>query len=112
MSHSFLTVAAFGTRRRKAIAQALNAQAVKLNQFDNEPGESGKEHDERESRQEEVYVGLRGSGMIRVDGSELPLEPGLYVLVAPEATRQVIAGDEGLSYLVVGAVVGFGTGPA
>ena len=28
---------------------------------------------------------------------ELPLEPGTFVLVEPESTRQVIAGDEGLA---------------
>ena len=90
--------------RRKAIARALEARAVKLNQFDSEPGQAGFEHDERESGQEEVYIPLRGAGVLRVEGEEVPLEPGRYVLVDPEATRQVIAGPEGLSYAVVGAV--------
>ena len=44
------------------------------------------------------------SGVLRVEGEEVPLEPGRYVLVEAEATRQVIAGPEGLSYAVVGAV--------
>ena len=61
-------------------------------------------HDERESGQEEVYIPLRGSGVLRVEGDEVPLEPGCYVLVEPEAMRQVVAGPEGLSYAVVGAV--------
>ncbi len=90
--------------RRKTIARALEARAVKLNQFDSEPGQAGFEHDERESGQEEVYIPLRGAGVLRVEGEEVPLEPGRYVLVEPEATRQVIAGPEGLSYAVVGAV--------
>ena len=90
--------------RRKPVARELGARAVKLNQFDSQPGQAGSEHDERESGQEEVYVALRGSGFIRVDGEEVPLEPGRYVLVEPEATRQVVAGPEGLSYAVVGAV--------
>jgi quercetin dioxygenase-like cupin family protein len=90
--------------RRKAVARELGARAVKLNQFDSQPGQAGSEHDERESGQEEVYVALRGSGFIRVDGEEVPLEPGRYVLVEPEATRQVVAGPDGLSYAVVGAV--------
>jgi hypothetical protein len=34
---------------------------------------------------------------------EIALEPGRYVLVDPESTRQVIAGPGGLSYLIVGA---------
>jgi quercetin dioxygenase-like cupin family protein len=89
--------------RRKQIARALEARAVKLNQFDSQPGQAGFEHDERESGQEEVYIPLRGSGVLRVDGDEVPLEPGRYVLVEPEATRQVVAGPHGLSYAVVGA---------
>jgi quercetin dioxygenase-like cupin family protein len=105
VSHAFLDVAGFRGQRRKGVAQALSARAVKLNQFDNEPGQAGKEHDEQESGQEEVYVALRGSGVVRVDGAELPFRPGLYVLVSPESARQVVAGDEGLGYLVVGAVV-------
>jgi mannose-6-phosphate isomerase-like protein (cupin superfamily) len=91
--------------RRKAIARGLGARAVKLNQFDSQPGQEGFEHDERESGQEEVYFALRGSGVLVVEGEEVPLEPGRYVLVEPEARRQVVAGPEGLSYAVVGAVV-------
>jgi quercetin dioxygenase-like cupin family protein len=94
--------------RRKPIARELGARAVRLNQFDSEPGQAGFEHDERESGQEEVYIPLRGAGVLRVDGEEVPLEPGRYVLVSPEATRQVIAGPEGLLYAVVGAPLAAG----
>jgi quercetin dioxygenase-like cupin family protein len=91
--------------RRKPVARELGARAVRLNQFDSQPGQAGKEHDERESGQEEVYVALRGEGVLRVAGEEVELRPGHYVLVAPEETRQVVAGPHGLSYLVVGARV-------
>jgi mannose-6-phosphate isomerase-like protein (cupin superfamily) len=91
--------------RRKLVARELGASAVRLNQFDSQPGQAGFEHDERESGQEEVYFALRGSGLLRVDGEEVPLEPGRYVLVPPAATRQVVAGPDGLSYAVVGAEV-------
>ena len=90
--------------RRKLVSAGLDARAIRMNQFDNEPDQAGKEHDERESGQEEIYTALRGSGVIVVDGEEIPLEPGRYVLVEPSSTRQVIAGAEGLSYLIVGAV--------
>lgn len=105
MSHSSLDIAEFGGERRKTVARSLGAQAVRMNQFDNQPGQAGREHDERKSGQEEIYTALSGSGVIRVDGEEAPLRPGLYILVSPDATRQVVAGDEGLGYLVVGAVV-------
>ncbi|MDQ2910484.1 MAG: cupin [Actinomycetota bacterium] len=83
--------------RRKLITRELGARAVKLNQLDSEPNQEGFEHDETESGQEEVYFALRGSGVLRVAGDEVPLEPGRYVLVEPEADRQVVAGPEGLS---------------
>ena len=89
--------------RRKLVASSLEAAAIRMNQFDNEPNQAGKEHDERESGQEEVYSALKGAGVIVVDGEEIPLEPGRYVLVEPGSTRQVVAGPEGLSYLIVGA---------
>jgi quercetin dioxygenase-like cupin family protein len=102
MAYSLLDVSEF-EERRKPIAATLGARAIRMNQFDNRPEQPGKEHDELESGQEEIYVPLRGRGVLRVDGEEVALEPGRYVLVPPEATRQVVAGPEGLGYLVVGA---------
>jgi quercetin dioxygenase-like cupin family protein len=108
VSHASLDVAQFGDERRRTIARSLGARAVKLNVFENQPGQAGREHDERESGQEEVYTALHGSGVVRVDGEDLPLRPGLYVLVSADSTRQVVAGHEGLGYLVVGAIVAGG----
>jgi quercetin dioxygenase-like cupin family protein len=92
--------------RRKLIADELGARAIRLNRFDSQPGQEGKEHDERTSGQEEIYMPVEGSGVIRIGPEEIPLEPGRFVLVTPDETRQVIAGADGLSYLVVGAVIG------
>ena len=92
--------------RRKLIARELGARAIKLNRFDNEAGQPGKEHDERESCQEEIYIPVAGNGRIVVDGDEIALEPGIFVLVEPESTRQVVAGPAGLSYVIVGAQLG------
>jgi quercetin dioxygenase-like cupin family protein len=89
--------------RRKLVASSLEAAAIRMNQFDNEPNQAGKQHDERESGQEEIYTALKGAGLIVVDGEEVPVEPGRYVVVEPGSTRQVVAGPDGLSYLVVGA---------
>jgi quercetin dioxygenase-like cupin family protein len=103
MSYRIVETSSF-EGRRKPIARSLEARAVKLNQFDSQPGQAGSEHDEVESGQEEIYIPLRGTGVLRVEGDEVPLELGRYVLVEPEATRQVVAGPDGLSYAVVGAV--------
>ena len=91
--------------RRKPIARQLGAQAVKLNRFDSQPHQEGFPHDERESSQEEIYLAVSGEGLIRVGTEEIPLEPGRFVLVTPDETRQVVAGPTGLAYVVVGAVV-------
>jgi quercetin dioxygenase-like cupin family protein len=91
--------------RRKPIARELGARAVKLNRFDSEPGQEGFAHDERESGQEEIYAAVAGNGVIRVGAEELPFSPGRFVLISPDEKRQVVAGPEGLAYVVVGAVV-------
>jgi quercetin dioxygenase-like cupin family protein len=92
--------------RRKAVRRELGITAFGANQFDNEPGQAGSEHDEVDTGQQELYAVLRGSGVLRVDGDEVELRPGVYVHVSPDATRQVVAGDDGLTYLVVGAAAG------
>ena len=91
--------------RRKLVARELGARAIRMNRFDNEPLQAGKEHDERESGQEEIYFAVAGSGHLVVDGESIPLEPGVFVLVEPESTRQVVAAADGLGYVVVGAEV-------
>ena len=91
--------------RRKPVAQALEALAIRANQFDSPPGHEGFEHDELKSGQEELFVPLAGAGCLKIDGETVDLEPGRYVLVQPPARRQIIAGPEGLSYLVIGARV-------
>ena len=90
--------------RRKPVARALGARAVKLNRFDSQPGQEGVAHDERQSGQEEIYIPISGAGSIRIGAETVPLLPGRFVLVTADETRQVVAGDAGLSYIVVGAV--------
>jgi uncharacterized cupin superfamily protein len=92
--------------RRKQIRQALGVTAFGINQYDSPPGFEGFTHDELDSGQEEVYVALAGEGVIRIEGEEFEFGPGRYVFVPPELTRQVVAGPEGLSYLVVGSTPG------
>jgi uncharacterized cupin superfamily protein len=89
--------------RRKQIREALGLTAFGINQYDSPPGHEGFRHDELDSGQEEVYVALAGAGVIRVDEDELDFTPGRYVFVPPDVSRQVVAGHEGLSYLVVGS---------
>jgi mannose-6-phosphate isomerase-like protein (cupin superfamily) len=48
-----------------------------------------------------VYVILRGSGSVMVDGEPVPMHPGACIAVSVASTRQVCAGDAGLVYLAV-----------
>ena len=109
MSYSVIDVRDF-EGRRTPVAGALGALAIKANQFDSQPDQVGHEHDELKSGQEELFVPLRGTGYLQIDGETVDLEPGRYVLVQPSARRRVDAGPEGLSYLVIGARVEGETG--
>jgi uncharacterized cupin superfamily protein len=93
--------AAMGAFRKMRIA--LGLKAFGLNQIEMPPGFAGPEHDESGTTHEEVYVVLDGSGDLQVDGDHVQLVPGRYVRVDAGATRQITAGDEGLSFIAIGA---------
>ena len=63
-------------------------------------------HDHAETGQEEVFIPLRGSGTMTVDGEEIALEPGVALRVGPAAKRCLVTGPEGLRLLALGAVPG------
>ena len=88
----------------KFVRQHLGATAFGFTQIDFPPDKVGSEHDERESRQEEVYLALVGGGTLEVDGETIEMKPGRYVLVSAESKRRPAAGPDGMSFLVIGGV--------
>ena len=56
--------------------------------------------------QEEVYVALRGSGTVEIDGEPFPLDPDHMVRIGPTARRKVTPGPEGLQLLAFGGIPG------
>ncbi len=64
------------------------------------------EHSHAEDGQEEVYLPLRGSGEIEIEGERHPIDTGTMVRVAPGAKRKVWTADEPLRLLAVGGVPG------
>jgi quercetin dioxygenase-like cupin family protein len=64
---------------------------------------SGKEHDERETGHEEVYVVLDGSGTFTLDGTPVAVKPGDYLRVDAEVVRTATAGPDGLRFIAVGS---------
>jgi quercetin dioxygenase-like cupin family protein len=83
--------------------RALGVEAFGINWFELPPGAEGKEHDETGSGQEEVNVVIEGSGIWRVDGDEVEVRRGTFVRFDPEATRQPVAGPDGMTFIAIGA---------
>jgi quercetin dioxygenase-like cupin family protein len=85
------------------VRRELGASAFGINHFSLPPGTTGREHDERETQQEEVMVVLSGSGRLRADGDEIELRPARFVHLDPDTTRVPVAGPEGLTFITIGS---------
>lgn len=85
------------------LRRALGTTAFGINEVRLAPGAPGLEHDESDTGHEEVYIGLAGSGTFTVDGEAVPFGEGDYLKVEPASTRVVVAGPEGLRFVVVAA---------
>lgn len=83
--------------------RALGTTAFGLNEVRLPAGAEGAEHDEITTGHEEVYVVLSGEGTFMIDGEDVPVREGDYLRVDPASTRQVVAGPEGLRFIVIGA---------
>ena len=64
------------------------------------------EHTHSEDGQEEVYVVLRGSAEIEIDGERVPLDPETMVRVGPGVKRRIFPGPQGARILALGGVPG------
>ena len=99
-----LGVTAFGI---SIIEMAPNADQAP--EHDHSPeGIGGKLFAKRPNQlgQEEVYVALRGSGTVTLDGQDYPLDPKHIVRIGPTVKRKVVAGRDGLRLLALGGIPG------
>jgi uncharacterized cupin superfamily protein len=85
------------------VRRELGVEAFGINWFELGPDVVGREHDETSSGQEEVNVVVRGSGVYRVDGQDVPVREGDVLRFDPETTRCPVAGPNGLTLLAVGS---------
>jgi hypothetical protein len=64
------------------------------------------EHDHAETGQEEVYLVLRGTCELDVEGERTTLDPDTIVRVGPASKRTFYTGDEPVRILALGGVPG------
>jgi mannose-6-phosphate isomerase-like protein (cupin superfamily) len=63
-------------------------------------------HDHTHDGQEEVFLALRGTGELEVDGERVPLDDEHMARVGPAERRKVWVGPEGMRLLVLGGTPG------
>ncbi len=90
----------------RKVRLALGVSAFGINEIRLPAGAQGRGHDEEEHAEEEVYVGLAGSGTVKVDDDVMAFGPGTYLRVDPSSKRVVEAGPDGLTFLAIGGPVG------
>jgi hypothetical protein len=90
----------------KLVRPGLDITAFGANIMDLPPDYSTKSHDESESSQQELYVGLRGSGWVEVEGARLTLDGEHLVRVDAGTARVLSSGPDGLRVLCIGGVPG------
>jgi quercetin dioxygenase-like cupin family protein len=95
----------FGSFKR-ARAQ-LGVESFGMQVIDMPPkAEQYPEHDHIKDGQEEVFVVLRGSGEIELDGERHAIDPEMMIRVGPEPKRKIWPGETGLRLLALGGCPG------
>ena len=81
----------------------LTGCEVSLNRL---PAGKGMPFVHAHTKNEELYIVLRGSGTFYVDGEEFPIQEGSLIRVAPEGGRAWKAGEEDLYFICIQAEAG------
>ena len=98
--------ATFGGAFKLARAE-LGVEAFGFQVMDLPPNlEQFPEHDHSETGQEEVYVVMRGSGEIEIDGERHPMDPETITMVGPDTRRKIFTGEEPMRVLAIGGTPG------
>lgn len=95
------------------LRQALGGTAWGMNVLEFAPHCTGyPEHDHRGDGQEEVYVVLAGSIVLRYGETAVTLGEGEVARVPPELTRALVTAERGATVLAIGATPGEAYVPA
>jgi len=85
----------------------LGVQSFGMAVVELDPGsDAHPDHDHSAAGQEEVFVVLRGTGEMSIDGETVALDPETIVRVGPEAKRKITPGPEGMRLIALGGVPG------
>ena len=81
----------------------LTGCEVSLNRY---PAGKGMPFVHRHTKNEELYIVLKGSGIFYADGEEFPIQEGSLIRVAPDGERAWKAGSEDLYFICIQAEAG------
>jgi uncharacterized cupin superfamily protein len=90
----------------KLVGTGLDITAFGVNIMDLPPDYATTSHDETETGQHELYVALRGTGAVVIDGVAHRLDAEHLVAVNPGTGRILSSGADGLRVLCIGGVPG------
>jgi mannose-6-phosphate isomerase-like protein (cupin superfamily) len=99
--------AVFGGAFKRARAE-LGVESWGMQVMDLPPNmdEQYPEHDHSDDGQEEVYLPLRGTAEIEIEGDRYQLDPDTMVRVGPGVKRRIRTGSEPCRLLALGGCVG------
>jgi mannose-6-phosphate isomerase-like protein (cupin superfamily) len=93
-----------GFKRARA---ELGVESFGMQVIDMPPNfEDYPEHDHSDRGVEEVYLVLRGSAEIDIEGERITLDPDTMVRVGAGTKRKIVPGDKGVRVLALGGVPG------
>ena len=95
-----------GTFKRARAELGVSSFGMQVMDLPPQMGDRYPEHDHGEDGQEEVYVVMRGSGEIEIEGERHPLGPDTMVRVGPGVKRKLFVGPEGARVLALGGIPG------
>jgi uncharacterized cupin superfamily protein len=97
---------AYGGAFKRARAE-LGVESFGMQVIDMPPNtDAHPEHDHSGDGQEEVYLSLRGTAEIAIDGERHQLDPDTMVRVSAGTKRKIYTGDESLRVLVISGCPG------
>jgi len=93
-----------GFKRARA---ELGVESFGMQVIDMPPGfENYPEHDHSDRGQEEVYIVLRGSADVDVEGERVAIDPDTMLRVGAETKRKIYPGPKGVRLLALGGTPG------